>query len=1032
MLEKLVNISLRNRLVVLILAVGLLGAGYWSYQSIDLESFPDRTPTMVRIFTVAKGLSPVDIERQISYPIEISMYGLPYLKRVQSKSVFGLSQVNIYFEDGTDYLLARRLVKERLSKARESIPDGIGTPGLGPMSTGLGRIHMYDIVTEPGSGHTLTDKREAQDWIVKPMLRTIKGVTGVLSVGGHIRQYQVQLDLDKMLARHISIEDVEKALGANNSNIGASYLERSGEEYIVKGQGWIPPGKEGLAQIRKIVVEEREGTPITIGDIAQVDFGPAIRRGTLVSEGKETVGGFTLKLVNTNTQEVLDRIQKKLGAINRALPDGMRMDTFYSQQDLVDKAIGTMENALLQGTLLVFIFLYLFLGSIRSTLIIIGALPFSSLVAFIAMKQIGMSANLMSLGGLAIGIGIMVDGAVVVLENVFRHLEERADGKDLSMIRLVGEATKEVARPVIFSLTIIVIVFLPLFTLQGVEGKTFKPMAFSISFALIGSAVLALTIVPVLCSYLFSPESFKEEPKLVRWLQDTFRPILEASIQYRKVVFSFALVALLASLAYVPFLGTEFVPTLREGTLQARSVLPAGANLKTSIDYSHKIGRLINEFPEVQYAHGRVGRAEVGGGPAPVNVVETIAELKPLDEWQSGRSYSELQAAISKRLATEIPGLKNNVSQPIQLRTNELISGIPAELAVNIFGEDLDELQRVGESVAKLAENVKGTADIRLQQQGGKNRVVVHPDISKLARLGLSKDDVLKAVEAGVGGAKVGFVYEGVKRFDLLTRIQSDQRETVSDIKRIPILSLKDKLVTVGDVAEVETYKGPKFISRAKASRRIYVQLNVRNRDMGSVVEELRSRIHDEVDMPPGYFVEFGGQFKNQQRAMNRLYVVVPITLALILIMLFLAFGNARHAGLIFLNVPFATIGGIVGLALAGEYLSVPAAVGFIAVFGVAVLNGNVLVEYLNQLRQKGRSLREAVVEGATNRLRPVLMTAMTTIGGLLPLLLADDIGSNVQRPLAAVVIGGLMTSTILTLIVLPAAYDWVERYFES
>lgn len=1027
MFEKLVETSLRNRLLVLVFTAGLVGVGYWSYTNIPVDSYPDRTPTMVRIFTVAPGLSPVDAEKQISYPIEISMYGLPHLKRVQSTSVYGLSQVNVYFEDGTDYHFARRLVLERLSKARENIPEGVGQPELGPMSTGLGRIHMYEIVNEGDADHSLTERRTAQDWIVKPMLRTTPGVTGVLSVGGHIRQYQVELDREKMRARGVGLTDVRNVLQTNNQNVGASYLERAGEEFIVRGYGWISPGEEGLEQIRNIAIDDDAGTPIRIRDVAEVGFGPAIRRGTLVSGGEETVGGFTLKLVDTNTQEVLDRIDDQIEAIDRALPEGMKIEPFYSQGELVEKAVGTIEGALLQGALLVLLFLYLFLGNLRSTLVIIAALPFSSLVAFIAMYQLGMSANLMSLGGLAIGIGIMVDGAVVVLENVFRHLE--AD-RDLGMMELVSEATREVARPVVFSLSIIVIVFLPLFTLQGVEGKTFRPMAASISFALVGAAIMALTVVPVLCTYLFSEETSQEEPRLVRWLRRAFHPVVSWAVGHAKTVFAIAAITLVGSLATVPFLGTEFVPTLREGTLQIRSVLPPGANLETSIEYAERIGEFLDQFPEVERSHARVGRAEVGGGPAPVNVVASIVDLKPLDEWTTGRNYDELQAAIGERLERELPGLKNNVSQPIQIRTNELLSGVRAEVAVNIFGEDLDELRQIGEEVAELARDVPGTVDVRVQQQGGKNQIVIRPDRRKLARLGLSTDEVLEAAETAIGGSKAGQVYEGVKRFSIFTRLQEDQRDNLSELEKLPILSLEDRMVTLGQVADLEVYRGPKKISRNKASRRLYVQLNVRGRDMGSVVADLRDEIDEEISTPPGYFIEYGGNFKNQRRAMNRLYVVVPITLALIFAMLFLAFGTLRHAGLIFLNVPFATIGGVFALWVFGEYLSVPAAVGFIAVFGVAVLNGNVLVEYINQLRERGHDLVEAVQKGAEHRLRPVLMTATTTIGGLTPLLWADDIGSNVQRPLAAVVIGGLVTSTILTLVVIPAVYRWVEQHF--
>ena len=1030
MIDRIIDTALENRLMVLVFVVATVGAGWWAYRTVPVDSYPDASPTVVQIFTVSPGLSPVDVEKQISYPIEVSMYGIPMLDRVQSTSIFGLSRVNVYFEDGTDYFFARRLVSERLSKAREKIPEGLGDPSLGPMTTGLGRVLMYEVKNKEGADHSLMERRTAQDWIVKPLLRTTKGVTSVLSVGGYKRQFQVELNQSKMIARDLTVRQVREAIMSNNRNVGGSFIERSGEEYIVRGYGWVKPGRKGLENLRNTVITEQMGTPVTVEDVATVDYGRAIRRGTLLSGGEETVGGVVMKLINTNTRDVLSRIRNKVKSAKQALPDGMTLDVFYSQGQLIDKAVGTVQNALMMGAILVLFFLYLFLGNLRSTLIVSSILPLSALVAFLGMKAVGLTANLMSLGGLAIGIGMLVDGAVVVVENIISHLERRRD-EDVSVLRLVGEASREVGRPVVFSVSIIVIVFLPLFTLEGVEGKMFSPMAYTISFALLGAMVLALTMIPVVSSLVFSKDAAGAEPRIVGWLKGAYKPIVSWAVDHPKAVLAGAGVALAGALSLFPMLGTEFMPTLREGTYQIRSVLPPGANLKQGIEYGDRVKKTIDEFPEVQATHTRVGRAEVGGDPEPVNVVATLVDLKPLPEWSAGRNYEELQTAIAETLNEQLPALKFNISQPIQIRTDRLLSGIRAEVAISIFGSGLEELKDVGRQIVEVTKSVEGAVDVRMQQQGGKNQVVVRPNRQKLSRLGVSVDEFMTVIETGIGGSTAGKVFEGIRRFDIFVRLKESQRRYIEQIRNLTIQTDDGGLVPVSQVADVKVSEGPKMISRNKASRRLYVQLNVRGRDMGGVVKEIQNKVQDQVDMPAGYWVEYGGQFENQRRAMQRLLIVVPVTMLLIYLMLYSAFGRFRDATMIFLNVPFATIGGLVVLWISGLYLSVPAAVGFIAIFGIAVLNGNVLVDYINQIRRRGGELRESVIQGAMSRLRPVLMTAATTIGGLVPLLFANDIGSNVQRPLAAVVVGGLFTSTALTLIVLPAVYKWVTEWLD-
>ena len=1030
MINRLVNASLRNWLLTLVAVIGLAGGGYWAVTTIAVDAFPDVSPPLVRVFTKSPGLSPVDVEKQVSYPIEISMYGLPGLERVQSKSIFGLSRVTIYFEEGTDIYFARRLVMERLQKARDRIPEGLGKPQLGPITTALGNVMMYEVKNETGADHSLTELRSAQDWIVKPRLRTVPDVTGVLSLGGHVKQYQVRLDMDKLLARGLTVGDVRQAVGANNRNVGGSFVKRGGEEYIVRGYGWIRPGTDGLSDIRAIEVGSHNGTPVHVGDVGTVAFGGEIRRGALftstdTTEPREAVGGFIQKLINTNTQAVLHNVNERIDAINASLPEGMTVEPFYSQGPMVSKAVGTVTNALAIGAVLVLLVLYFLMGDVRSTLIIMTTVPIAFLAAFIAMKLTGLSANLMTLGALAISIGMIGDGTTVVVENVYRMLQERDDLENVSMTRLVSEATREVSRPVVFSTSIIIIVFLPLFTLQGVEGKLFSPMAYTITFALIGAVVLAVTFAPVATSLLLSTDSAPEEPRLVQWLKARYRPVVQWAYERPKAILGGVLVLLVGALALFPFLGSEFKPTLREGTYAVRAVLPPGANLETTNDYTRRMQKSFKQFPEVTGVYSRVGRAEVGGDPEPVNVVFNVITLKPLPEWNAGRDYEELQSAMSDSLSAEVPGVAANFTQPIQLRTDELLSGVRSQVVASLYGPDLDSLAAYAQTMAEVIKTVPGAVDVRPQQQGGKPQVLVSPRRAELARLGISIDDFLETVEVGIGGATAGKVFEGVRRYDTFVRLQEGERSKVEQIRQLPIRTQKGAVVPLEQVATVEVFTGPKQISRNKASRRTYVQLTVRGRDMGSVVQEIQRKMEAEVDLPPGYFTEYGGQFENQRRAMQRLYVVVPVTLALIFLMLFITFGSVRYASLIFLNVPFAVIGGIAALWLGGLYVSVPAAVGFIAVFGVAVLNGVVLVSYINDLRAEGQSIKEAAVQGAELRLRPVLMTALTTSLGLLPLLLANDVGSNVQRPLAAVVIGGLVTSTLLTLLVLPTIYRW-------
>jgi len=1033
MINFLIDFALKRRALVLILLAGVAGVGIFAFRSVPIDSFPDVTPTMVQIFSSAPGLSPEDVEAQISYPVEKAMYGLPNLDRVQSTSLFGLSRVNVYFKDGMDVYFARQLVGERLTTARDEIPAEFESPQMGPLTTGLGNVLMYRLKDEPGFHHSLMEKRTIQDWLVKPRLLTVPGVTDVLSVGGFERQYQVNLNMNAMQARDITIDAVRQALQANNRNVGASFLERGGEEYIIRGHGWISSGEKGLQDIRDIVVSEQEGTPVYVSDIAEVAYGPAVRRGAQLSNGEESVGGDIYKLVGTNTQEVLDRLESRIKEIDQTLPKGLKLESYYSQEDLVANAIGTVEHALLEGALLVIIILYLFLGNVRSTFIVVSVLPLSALIAFIGMKYMGMSANLMSLGGLAIGIGMMVDGAVVMVENVFQIMAEwREKGRTVDVAAAVLTAAREVANPIAFAILIIIVVFLPLFSLQGIEGKMFSPMAYTISFALVGALLLTLTLVPVLSSLGLRPPASEDEPRLVRLLKAGYRPLLHWAVKNPFRVTAGTLALFLGSLALTPLLGSEFVPVLREGTFYVESALPPGGNLDSSIEYSRKAQAVFSEFPEVTGTFSRIGRTEVGGDPDPINTMATTIMLKPLSEWHSGMNYEQLQSAMADRLAERVPELSNNFSQPIQLRSDELITGVKAQVVISVYGAELETLQTLANRIKDIADDTQGAVDVAAVDQFGKPQILVEPDRQALARYGISVDTLLSDLETGVGGSIVGQVLEGTRRIDIQLRLAEDQRSQVSDIQNLPLRTADGAIIPLNRVANVKVFVGPKEISRNDASRRAVVMLNVRGRDMGSVVKDIQLAIKQKIQLPAGYFIEYGGQFENQQRAMQRLYIVVPITLGLIFLLLFFSFNSLRNAALIFLNVPFAMTGGIVSLFISGLYLSVPGAVGFIAVFGVAVLNGVVLVSYINQLREEGIPVHEAVRIGAERRLRPVLMTASVAILGLIPLLLANGIGANVQRPLAAVVVGGLITSTLLTLVVLPAIYAWIETKKEN
>ena len=1029
MIDRLLSFSLKNRLLVLLGAAGIVGGGVLALSQLPIDAFPDVSPVLVQIVTEAPGLAPEEVEKLITYPVEVSMNGLPGVVQSKSISAFGISQVSVYFRDDIDIYFARQLALEKLQQAREEIPPGLGEPRLGPITTGLGQVYQY--VLRDSAGRDPIELRTLQDWIVKYNLRTVPGVTEVLSFGGDVKQYQVQVDPRALLQYGVTLQDVRTAIGANNRNVGGGYIVRGAEEYLIRGIGLA----ETVGDLGSIIVTSRDGSPVYVRNVADVVVGPEVRRGAVTMNGKgEVVSGIVLKRIYENTSKVIAQVKTRVEEVNRSLPAGARVVPYYDQSELVERAVGTVKEALIEGAVLIVVILFLFLGNVRSALVVTMMLPLSLLIAFMLMNYFDFSANLMSLGGLAIAIGMMVDGGVVMVENVFRHLSEAehapagGSGPHLheSKARIVLRAASEVGRPILFAIAIIILVFLPLMTLQGVEGKMFRPMAFAVVFAMFGSLVMSLTVIPVLCAYFLKPGS-EADTWVMRHIKRVYLPMLRWSLAHRKRTLVTAVVALALSLAIVPFLGTEFVPALEEGSILYRVTLAPSAGLEEAIRTGTQAEVIARTFPEVADVVSKIGRAEAGGDPEPVNNIEAIVTLKPHDEWGTGRSKAGLVEALGTALGV-IPGVALNFSQPIANRVDELLSGVKAQLAIQLFGEDLDQLVSTAELIQRTVSAVPGAADVQTEQVTGQPQLQIHIDRGAIARYGINVEDVQEAIETAIGGEAAGQVFEGIRRFDINVRLQEPYRRDIDAIGSLLIPAPNGTArVPLNQLASLETVTGPKQISHSNGQRRIVIQLNVRGRDMGGFVADAQQRIAAAVNLPAGSFLTWGGQFENQQRAMKRLMIIVPITIGLIFLLLFSSFGSLKQAALIILNVPFALIGGILGLAVSRQYLSVPASVGFIALFGVAVLNGVVLVSYINSLRQEGAEVGDAVLRGTELRLRPVLMTATVAILGLLPLLFSSGAGSEVQRPLAAVVVGGLLSSTALTLLLLPTLYGWFE-----
>ncbi|HRH87760.1 MAG TPA: CusA/CzcA family heavy metal efflux RND transporter [Rubrivivax sp.] len=1027
MLNAIVDASLRYKVLVLVAFAVLVGLGVMAYRQVPVDAFPDVTPAQVNIYTESPGVAAEDIERLLTVPIEAAMAGLADVEVVRSVSLFGLSYVAVYFKDNVDIYFARRLVGEKLQEVKGRLPEGYGEPELGPNSSGLGQVFWYTI-EDADKKLSAMDLRTLQDWTVRLILRTAPGVDDVTTWGGHEKQYQVQIDPRKLVKYGISFKEVMERLAANNKQVGGQYLNVGVEQYLVRGLGLV----SSAADIGTIVIAERNGAPIYVRDVAEVKEAPAVRFGAVTRNGEEVVLGIALSRINENAANVVKAVKEKLAVAQAALPKGVELKAVYDRTEIVDKALKTSTNALIEGSILVAVILFLFLGEFRSAIVVIVTLPLAMLFAFICMWRVGMSANLMSLAGLAIGIGMMVDGAVVMVENAFRLLSHaRSSGRPIHRTRVVLEAAREVANPIAFAILIIIVVFLPLFSLTGLEGKLFKPMALTITFAMAGSLLLSLTLVPVLCALILKPKEEKDT-WLVRGAKRLYLPLLDWALERKRVVVGAALALLVGALALFPFLGKEFMPTLQEDAIMFRVVgIPS-----TSLDESIRVANIMDaslrkQFPQVNAVLATIGRAEKGE-TADVNYMEVLLDLKPQDQWPTKQSFAALGREMQEFLEGEVQTAVFGATQPIQMRVEELISGVRATLALKIYGEDLDKLEELSAKLKTVVAGVPGVADLSAEANKGKPQMVIKVDRPAAARYGLNADDILAVVQAGIGGEAVSTLIDGTRRFDIAVRLPEEFRSSPSAIAAIPIRTAEGAIVPFSSVAKIELDEGYTFVRRESLQRYAVLQMDVQGRDVDGFVRDANAAIAAKVTLPTGYWVEWGGAFENQQRAMERLGLIVPLTIGLIFILLYTAFNSVRHATLIIANVPFAIIGGIVGLFITGQYLSVPSAIGFIAVFGVAMLNGIVLVSFLNDQRKHGLPVREAVRQGAALRLRPVLMTASVAILGLIPMLISTGVGAETQRPLATVVIGGLITSTLLTLLLLPLIYEWSETRAEA
>lgn len=1024
--DRVIEASLRRRTLVLIGVLLLAALGVWAVLTIPIDAFPDVTNIQVEVVSTAPGLSPPEVERFVTFPVETAMRGLPRLAEVRSVSKAGLSVITVVFEDGVDIYFARQLVLERLIEARERVPSGTEI-ALGPVSTAMGEVYQYTLAGTPPNGadekDRLTALRTVQDWVLAPLLKSVPGVNEVNSFGGYIRQYQVTVDPDKLVAYDLTLGEVEEALRRNNLNAGGNVLERGDRQYLVRGVGLL----QSVEDIGAVALKTAAGTPVLVRDVAEVRAGQAVRQGGAVKDGREeVVGGVVMMLRGANGREVVAAVERRVAEINASgvLSAGLRVEPYYKRSDIIGRAVHTVTEALLIGSLLVVVVLLLFLRSVRGALIVLAALPLSILFTFVMMRVFGLSANLMSLGGLAISIGMIIDATIIQVENVQRRLSETTPGA--RRLPVVLKAVLEVRKPSIYGELIIALTFVPILALRGMEGKMFLPLAFTHIIALFASLLLSLFAIPAFCSFVLKPQGDRASV-LVEGAKKAYLPVLNWGLRRKAWVAGAAVVLLAGTAAVIPRLGTEFMPIMDEGALDVDIQFLPGISLSESLALSRKVEARLMAFPEVVTVIGKTGQTGVALEARGVEKTGYVGVLKPRRDWTSARSREELTDKM--RAALEgIPGMAFSFSQPIACRIDELVAGTRAQLIVRLFGEDLDLLKAKADEIAAVLGRVAGATDINAERVAGQPYITVRPDRARIARLGLNAEDVQAVVEAAVGGKTATQIYEGDRSFDLQVRYPEERRDSVAAISAILVRTPGGARLPLGELADIAVSEGPSQISREAGQRRIGVECNISGRDLGGFVAEARRAIGQEVALPPGYFLTWGGQFENQQRALRRLAIILPATIGLILLLLFLTFGSLRLSLLVLLDLPFALVGGVLALWLSGLYLSVPASVGFIALFGIAVLNGIVLLSYISQLREEGRPVREAVVQGCLGRLRPVLMTATITVLSLIPLLFAQGPGSEIQRPLAVVVVGGLISSTLLTLLVLPVLYSRLER----
>jgi heavy metal efflux system protein len=1031
MIESLIRGALKQRLVVVVLALAMVVAGGFAVKKLSVDAFPDVTNIQVLIATQAMGKSPEEVERFITVPLEIAMTGLPGLVEMRSLNKNGLSLITLVFTERTDVYFARQLVMERLMEANQKMPEGV-IPILGPVSTGLGEVYQYTLDKKTDgkknlSKEDLTERRAIQDWVVRPLLRSIPGVAEINSMGGFVKQYQALVNPDRMNYYGLKLNDIYSALAKNNANSGGGILPHYSEQYLIRGVGLI----QSLDDIGNIVLKEQGGVPVYMRDVAEVKLGNEVRVGALLKNGEtESVGGIVMMIKGGNAKEVVGRIKTKVAEVNEKgiLPGSLQITPFYDRSELVDAALNTVVKVLIEGVILVVIILFLFLGDVRSSLIVVGTLILTPLMTFMAMNYLGISANLMSLGGLAIAIGLMVDGSVVVVENAFHQLGHR---QGESKIRVVLEAATEVGTPVLFGVGIIILVFLPLMTLEGMEGKMFGPLAMTIAIALFVSLVLSLTLSPVMCSYILKGGS-GEDTRFIQAIKRPYLRLLNVAISNEKKTIGVAVTSFVVALLIIPLLGTSFIPEMREGSIVPNIIRAPNISLDESLVMEKEALQVIAKLPGVKSVVSGVGRGESPADPQSQNESQPIVSLLPRDQWPDGWTQDDIAASIQKSLKI-LPGVQVVMAQPIAARVAELLSGVRSDVAVKLFGDDMFVLKAKADEIAKIAGGVAGAVDMRVEKVSGQQYLNITIDRHEISRHGINASDVHDVIETAIGGKEATDVFEGQRRFSAAVRYPENFRSSAEEIGDILLTSANGSRVKLRDLARIEVKDGPVQISRELAKRRIVVGVNVRDRDLGGFVAELQKNLDKELKLPDGYYLEFGGQFQNMQRALSHLALIVPVTIGAIFFLLFLLFNSVRYAALIILVLPFASIGGIVALFVTGEYLSVPASVGFIALWGIAVLNGVVLVSYIRHLRDEGRSQLEAITQGCQQRFRPVMMTATVAMLGLVPFLFATGPGSEIQRPLAIVVIGGLITSTLLTLVVLPALYrTFEEKRIES